>query len=75
MHNPNVSAEAKEHSRQVVEEIEGSGVVQDEGTTTTEPSSRPNYGGDKEENRVLGGVQGNPEKSVFLLLTGEIVDC
>jgi hypothetical protein len=54
MHNPNVSAEAKEHSRQVVEEIQGSDVVHDDGTT--EPSSR-SHAGDKDENRVLGGYK------------------
>jgi Conidiation protein 6 len=54
MHNPNVSTEAKEHSRQVVEEIQGSGTVHDDGTT--EPSSRSS-GGDKDENRVLGGYK------------------
>jgi Conidiation protein 6 len=55
MHNPNVSAEAKEHSRQVVEEMQGSDVAHDDGTTT-EPSSRPSYS-DKDENRVLGGYK------------------
>ncbi|KAN0123793.1 Conidiation protein 6 domain containing protein [Russula decolorans] len=54
MHNPNVSAEAKEHSRQVVEDIQGPDVVHDDGTT--EPSSRSD-GGDKDENRVLGGYK------------------
>ncbi|KAF8503492.1 Conidiation protein 6-domain-containing protein [Russula emetica] len=53
MHNPNVSAEAKEHSRQVAEDIQGSDVVHDDGTT--EPSPR-SYG-DKDENRVLGGYK------------------
>ncbi|KAI0281469.1 Conidiation protein 6-domain-containing protein [Russula aff. rugulosa BPL654] len=54
MHNPNVSAEAKEHSRQVVEEIQGSGVVHDDDTTER---SSPSYGGGKDENRVLGGYK------------------
>ncbi|KAI0252543.1 Conidiation protein 6-domain-containing protein [Lactifluus subvellereus] len=54
LHNPNVSAEAKEHSRQVVEEIQGPGIVHDDGTT--EPSSRPDAS-DKDENRVLGGYK------------------
>jgi hypothetical protein len=53
MHNPNVSAAAKEHSRQVVEEIQGAEVVHDE--STTEPSSH-SYS-DKDENRVLGGYK------------------
>lgn len=57
MHNPNVSAETKEHSRQVVEEIQGSGAVHDDGTTT-EPSSRSSdNSSDKDENRVLGGYK------------------
>ncbi|KAH9953456.1 Conidiation protein 6-domain-containing protein [Russula dissimulans] len=50
IHNPNVSAEAQEHSRQVVEEIQGSGAVHPDGTT--EPGA-----GDKEESRVLGGYK------------------
>ena len=56
MHNPNVSAEAKEHSRQVVQEIQGSDAVHDDGTT--EPSSRTNVDNlNKDENRVLGGYK------------------
>jgi hypothetical protein len=56
MHNPNVSAEAKEHSRQVVQEIQGSGAVHDDGTT--EPSSRTDVdNSNKDENRVLGGYK------------------
>ena len=56
MHNPNVSAEAKEHSRRVVEEIQGSKAVHDD--SATEPSSHL-YGDDKDEdeNRVLGGYK------------------
>jgi Conidiation protein 6 len=54
MHNPNVSAEAKEHSRQVVEELQGPGVVHDDGTTEPSPGSDA---GDKNENRVLGGYK------------------
>jgi hypothetical protein len=54
MHNPNISAQAKEQSRQIVEEIQGSGAVRDDGTT--EPSSRLG-GGDKDESRVLGGYK------------------
>ncbi|KAI9435267.1 Conidiation protein 6-domain-containing protein [Lactarius indigo] len=52
MHNPNVSAEAKEHSRLVVEEIQGSGVVHDD--DSTKPSQAV---GDKEESRVIGGYK------------------
>ncbi|KAH9059808.1 Conidiation protein 6-domain-containing protein [Lactarius vividus] len=52
MHNPNVSAEAKEHSRQVVEEIQGSGAVQDDHLTKTSRAT-----GDKEESRVIGGYK------------------
>ncbi|KAH8978197.1 Conidiation protein 6-domain-containing protein [Lactarius hatsudake] len=52
MHNPNVSAEAKEHSRQVVEGIQGSGAVQDD------YSAKPSLAtGDKEESRVIGGYK------------------
>jgi hypothetical protein len=54
MHNPNVSAEAKEHSRQVVEEIQASGVGKP--IDTPKPSSH-SYGGDKDENRVLSGYK------------------
>jgi hypothetical protein len=49
MHNPNVSAEAKEHSRQVVEEIQGTGVVHDDDGATD--------GSTEHENRVLGGYK------------------
>jgi hypothetical protein len=70
MHNPNVSAEAKEHSRQVVEGIQRVDVAHDEGTT--DPSS-PSYGGDKNENRVLGGYKA-ALKSQSSFLTGEIVE-
>jgi hypothetical protein len=54
MHNPNVSAEVEEHSRQVVEEIQGSGAVHDDGTA--EPSSRIDASS-KDDNRVLGGYK------------------
>ncbi|KAI0291896.1 Conidiation protein 6-domain-containing protein [Russula brevipes] len=54
MHNPNTSAQAKEQSRQIVEEIQGSGAVHDDGTT--KPSSRLDVG-DKDESRVLGGYK------------------
>ena len=64
MHNPNVSTEAKEHSRQVVEEIQGSGVVHDDGTTEPTPRS---YAGDKDENRVLGGYKATLKSQSFLL--------
>ncbi|KAI9451737.1 Conidiation protein 6-domain-containing protein [Lactarius psammicola] len=53
MHNPNVSAEAKEHSRQVIEEIQGSDAVLDDYSSGT--SHRDT--GDKEENRVIGGYK------------------
>jgi len=53
MHNPNVSAEAKEHSRQIVEEIQGPDAVPDD--YSTEPSRRDT--GDKEESRVIGGYK------------------
>lgn len=56
MHNPNVSAEAKEHSRQVVEGIQGPGTVHVE--YSTEPSRRPSRDtGDKDEGRVIGGYK------------------
>ncbi len=71
MHNPNVSAEAKEHSRQVVEEIQGRDVAHDD--STTEPSSR-SYGGDKDENRVLGGYKATLKSQFSFFLTGEIVE-
>jgi len=68
MHNPNVSAETKEHSRQVVEDIQGSGVVHDDGTT--EPSSRSYAGaGSKDENRVLGGYKATLKSQLFLLFS------
>lgn len=56
MHNPNVSAEAKEHSRRVIEEIQGSGTQAVREDDATEPSFRL---GDKskEETRVLGGYK------------------
>jgi hypothetical protein len=63
MHNPNVSAEAKEHSRQVVEDIQGSGVVHED--SATEPSSR-SYDDGKEENRVLGGYKATLKSQCFL---------
>lgn len=62
LHNPNVSAEAKEHSRRVVEEIQGPGTVHDD--LTTEPSSRRDDSG-KDENRILGGYKATL-KSPFL---------
>ncbi|KAH9174003.1 Conidiation protein 6-domain-containing protein [Lactarius sanguifluus] len=52
MHNPNVSAEAKEHSRQVAEGVQGSDAVQDD--YSTKPSLAT---GDKEESRVIGGYK------------------
>jgi len=64
MHNPNVSTEAKEHSRQVVEEIQGSGVAHDDGTTESSPRS---YGDDKDENRVLGGYKATLKSQFFFL--------
>jgi hypothetical protein len=64
MHNPNVSAEAKEHSRQVVEEIQGSGVAHDDGSTELS-SSRSYGGGDKDENRVLGGYKATLKSPFF----------
>lgn len=64
MHNPNVSAEAKEHSRQVVEEIQGPGAVR--GDSSTEPSR---WGtGDKEESRVLGGYKAALKSKSFTTL-------
>ena len=61
MHNPNVSAQAKEHSRQVVEEIQRSEAVHDDGTTqgTAKQSS-------KDENRVFGGYKATLKSSFFL---------
>lgn len=68
MHNPNVSAEAKEHSRQVVEEFQGSGVVHDERTTE---SSSHSYVGNKDENRVLAGYKATLKSQLSFFLTGE----
>jgi Conidiation protein 6 len=66
MHNPNVSAEAKEHSRQVVQEIQGSSAVHDDGNT--EPSSRTNVdNSNKDENRVLGGYKATLKSLSFSL--------
>jgi conidiation protein 6 len=73
MHNPNVSAQSKEHSRKVVEEIQGSGAVHDDGTT--EPSSH-SHAGSKDKNRVLGGykaTRGSDGVVLFFLLTSGIV--
>jgi hypothetical protein len=67
MHNPNVSDQAKEHSRQVVEEIQRSGAVRDDGNT--ESSSRL-YAGSKNENRVLGGFRVTLKSSFFLFNWG-----
>jgi conidiation protein 6 len=68
MHNPNVSAEAKEHSRRVVEDIQGPGVVHDDGTT--EPSSRSHAdAGSKDENRVLGGYKATLKSQFIFLFT------
>ena len=53
MHNPNVSAEAKKHSRQVVEQIQGHDTVPNE--YSTEPSCRDTGG--KDESRVIGGYR------------------
>ncbi|KAF8266119.1 hypothetical protein EI94DRAFT_1733817 [Lactarius quietus] len=53
IHNPKVSAEAKEHSRQVVEEMQGPGAVH--GDHSTETSRRDTDG--KEESRVIGGYK------------------
>lgn len=49
MHNPNVSAEAKEHSRQVIEEIQGSGVSKDYGSGVGK-----HVGSDVEKNYASG---------------------
>jgi hypothetical protein len=71
LHNPNVSAGAKENSCQVGEEIQGpgrAGTVHDDGTAG--PSSHPDAGG-KDENRVLGGYKATL-KSMFLLNIGTI---
>jgi len=54
MHNPNVSAEAKEHSRQVVEEIEGS----DAARVQVDSSTKQDFGYNlNEESRVIGGYK------------------
>jgi len=62
LHNPNVSAEAKEHSRRAIEEIQGPGTVRE--GNTTDPSSRLDDSS-KEEARVLGGYKATL-KSLFL---------
>ncbi|KAI0259385.1 Conidiation protein 6-domain-containing protein [Gloeopeniophorella convolvens] len=51
-HNPNVSSEAKERSRQAAEEIQTTGVD----NSSAESASSLNPDG-KEENRVLGGYK------------------
>jgi len=56
LHNPNVSAEAKEHSRRVIEEIQGPGTQAVREDDATEPSSRLDDKS-KEETRVLGGYK------------------
>ncbi len=63
MHNPNVSAEAKEHSRQVVEEIQGSGTAHDE--HSTEPPRLDTD--DKEESRVIGGYKAALKSESFTI--------
>jgi hypothetical protein len=62
LHNPNVSAEAREHSRRVIEEIQGHGSVRED--DTAEPSSRLDHSS-KESSRVLGGYRATL-KSLFL---------
>ena len=62
LHNPNVSAEAKEHSRRVIEEIQGHGTVRED--DTAEPPSRL-CDSSKKESRVLGGYRATL-KSLFL---------
>ncbi|KAH9975203.1 Conidiation protein 6-domain-containing protein [Russula compacta] len=54
IHNPNVSAQAKEHSRQVVEEIQDSGAVREGGSVE---QSSPLDADGKNDNRVLGGYK------------------
>jgi len=61
LHNPNVSDEAKENSRKVIEEIQGSDTVH----MTTEPSSRRDDSG-KDENRVLGGYKATLKSACLL---------
>lgn len=63
MHNPNVSAEAKEHSRQVVEEIEGS----DAARAQAEASSKPDV--DKEDSRVIGGYKATLKSTPFTIFS------
>jgi Conidiation protein 6 len=56
LHNPNVSDEAKQNSRKVVEDIQGPDTVHM--TTESEPSSRRDVDDSgKDENRVLGGYK------------------
>ena len=65
MHNPNVSAEAKEHSRQILEELQEPGAVPDD--YSTEPSGR-DVTGDKEESRVIGGYKAALKSKSFTIL-------
>ena len=65
MHNPNVSAEAKEHSRQIVEELQGPGAVPDD--YSREPSSQ-DATGDKEESRVIGGYKAALKSKSFTIM-------
>ena len=64
MHNPNVSAQAKEHSRQVVEEIQRSEAVHDDGAT--QGTAKPLSLSSKDENRVFGGYKATLKSSFFL---------
>jgi len=61
-HILNVSVESKEHSRRVIEEIQGPGTVREDDTTDT--SSRLDDSS-REEARVLGGYKATL-KSLFL---------
>ena len=65
MHNPNVSAEAKEHSRQIVEELQGPGAVPDD--YSREPSGQ-DATGDKEESRVIGGYKAALKSKSFTIM-------
>lgn len=64
MHNPNVSAEAKEHSRQVVEQIQGHSAIPDD--YSAEPSCRDTGG--KEESRVIGVYKAGLKSTSFTIL-------
>jgi hypothetical protein len=66
MHNPNVSADAKEHSRQVVEEIERSDAARVQVDSSTKPDVDYNL---NEESRVIGGYKATLKSTPFTIFS------